>query len=105
MPVWTTSDVSSSALIYPPASGARETAGIYPDALAISTDGRRVAYADSGTIYVSDITAFGDTASSPLLSLSGNNVINPNDLTFLGPGHSELLSASERDHGDPAHPV
>jgi WD40 repeat protein len=94
LPVWTTSDVSSSALIYPPASGARETAGIYPDALAISTDGRRVAYADSGTIYVSDITAFGDTASSPLLSLSGNNVINPNDLTFLGPGHSELLSAS-----------
>lgn len=94
LPVWTTTSTSSSEPLYPPRRGARETAGIYPNVLAISADGRRVAYANSGTVYVSDVTAFGDTTSSPILPLAGNQVINPNGLTFLGHGHSELLSAS-----------
>jgi WD40 repeat protein len=76
-----------------PPLGAWES-GELPTALAISADGRVAANADSGTIYVSDITSYKDASSNTLLSLPGNTTINNNTLAFLGRSDSELLSAS-----------
>jgi WD40 repeat protein len=73
--------------------GARDV-GDMPSAVAISADGRVAADADSGTIYVSDVTSYGDASSSRLLSLPGNTTINRDMLTFVGHSDSELLSAS-----------
>jgi WD40 repeat protein len=68
--------------------------GDTPSALAISDDGGVAANADSGTIYVSDITSFNDASSSTLLPLPGNTTVNSNMLTFVGQSDNELLSAS-----------
>jgi WD40 repeat protein len=68
--------------------------GDLPTALAISADGRVAANADSGTIYVSDITSYKDASSQSLISLPGNTSVNDNTLTFIGNSDSELLSAS-----------
>jgi WD40 repeat protein len=76
-----------------PPLGAWES-GDTPTALAISADGRIAANADSGTIYVSDITSYNHASSSTLQSLPGNTTINTNTLTFVGQSDSELLSAS-----------
>ena len=73
--------------------GAR-LSGSDPDALAISADGLREAEADAGTIYILNITTYAKAASSPQLALTGNKEINPNGLSFVGNGSSELLSAS-----------
>ena len=76
-----------------PPLGAWES-GDTPTALALSADGRVAANADSGTIYVSDITSFNNASSKTLLSLPGNTAINQNTLTFIGQSDVELLSAS-----------
>jgi WD40 repeat protein len=76
-----------------PPLGAWES-GDTPTALAISADGRVAANADSGTIYVSDITSFNNASSKTLLPLPGNTTINTNTLTFIGQSDDELLSAS-----------
>ncbi len=76
-----------------PPLGAWES-GDTPTALAISADGRVAANADSGTIYVSDITSFNNASSKTLLPLRGNTTINSATLTFIGHSDSELLSAS-----------
>ena len=76
-----------------PPLGAWES-GDTPTALAISADGRVAANADSGTIYVSDITSFNNVSSKTLLPLRGNTTINSNTLTFIGHSDSNLLSAS-----------
>jgi WD40 repeat protein len=68
--------------------------GDTPSALAVSADGRVAADADSGTIYVSDITSFKDASPSTLLSLPGNTTVNNNMLMFVGQSDNELLSAS-----------
>ncbi len=68
--------------------------GDTPSALAISADGRVAADADSGTIYVSDITSFKDASPSTLFPLPGNTTVNDNMLTFVGQSDNELLSAS-----------
>ena len=68
--------------------------GNTPSALAISADGRMAADADSGKIYVSDITSYHDASSSSLRSLSGDTTVNPGALTFVGQSDSELVSAS-----------
>jgi WD40 repeat protein len=68
--------------------------GDVPSAVALSADGRVAADADSGTIYVSDVTSYSKASSSTLLTLPGNTTINPNALTFAGQSDSELLSAS-----------
>ena len=69
--------------------------GDTPSALAISADGRVAANADSGTIYVSDITSFKDASSSTSLPLAGNTTVNSNMLMFVGQSDNELLSASD----------
>jgi WD40 repeat protein len=76
-----------------PPLGAWES-GDMPTALAISADGRVAANADSGAIYVSDITSYQDASSNTLLTLPGNTTINDNTLAFIGNSDSELLSAS-----------
>jgi WD40 repeat protein len=76
-----------------PPMGAGES-GDEPTALALSADGRVAADADSGTIYVSDISTFSKASSATLLALRGNTAINPGTLTFVGDSDSELLSAS-----------
>jgi hypothetical protein len=76
-----------------PPLGAWES-GDTPSALAISADGRVAANADSGTIYVSDITSYGDASSKTLIPLPGNTAINTNTLTFVGQSDDKLLSAS-----------
>ena len=68
--------------------------GNTPSALAISADGRMAADADSGKIYVSDITSYHDASSSSLRSLSGDTTVNHGALTFVGQSDSELVSAS-----------
>jgi WD40 repeat protein len=92
IPIWT-SEAPPRLLNTPPPLGVPE-AGSAPDAIAISADGKRAAEADSGTIYVSSITTYGHASSGSLLPLTGNNQINRNGLTFIGHGHSILLSAS-----------
>ena len=68
--------------------------GDTPSALAVSADGRVAADADSGTIYVSDVTSYNNASSSRVLPLPGNTTINLDTLTFVGQGDSKLLSAS-----------
>jgi WD40 repeat protein len=68
--------------------------GNAPSALAISADGRMAADADSGKIYVSDITSYHDASSSSLRSLPGDTTVNTGALTFIGHSDSELVSAS-----------
>jgi WD40 repeat protein len=91
-PVWSTLTASNPAAA--PPFGA-EVSGVAPDALAISADGTRVADADNGTVYVSDVTDFsavyGYGGGTPL---TGNATINQQDLTFIGQSKSALLSAS-----------
>jgi len=87
--IWTTLPPSLSE----PPRYAQE-GGRFPDAVAISADGRRAAEADAGTIYVSDVTASGDATSGTPLPLTGNETINPDGLAFIGRGDSALLSAS-----------
>jgi WD40 repeat protein len=91
LPVWTT--LSSPTPAFAPPLGAHE-AGDVPDALAISADGRRAADASSGTIYVSNITAYRNAGSGSLLPLAGNETVNANGLMFVGDSDSELLSSS-----------
>lgn len=76
-----------------PPLGAGES-GDLPTALALSADGRVAANADSGAIYVSNITKFSQASSATLLALTGNTGINTNALTFVGDSDRELLSAS-----------
>ena len=90
LPVWTT--VSSPTPSFAPLGAA--AVGNEPDALAISADGRREAVADAGTVYVSDITAYKNAASSVPMSLNGNDTTNSDGLTFIGSGDNELLSAT-----------
>lgn len=73
--------------------GAGES-GDAPTALAVSADGRVAADADSGTIYVSDVTSYNNASSSRVFPLPGNTTINPGTLTFVGQGDGKLLSAS-----------
>ena len=81
-----------TAPLSPPLGGWES--GDTPTALAISADGRVAANADSGTIYVSDITSYNDASSKTLLPLPGNTTINTDTLTFIGHSDSQLLSAS-----------
>ena len=78
---------------YTPPLGAGEF-GDTPSALAVSVDGRVAADADSGTIYVSDVTSYNNASSSRVYPLPGNTTINPDMLTFVGQGDGKLLSAS-----------
>ncbi len=89
--VWTTTSTPTPA--FAPPLGATEV-GNDPNAIAISADGQRAADADAGTIYVSAITAYKNATSSFLVALNGNDRVNTNGLTFIGPGDNELLSAS-----------
>ena len=90
--VWST--LSAPTPARSPPFGAQES-GVAPEALAISADGKMVADADNGTIYVSNVTPYKDALSdSKLQPLTGNSTISQNELTFIGESHSELLSAS-----------
>jgi WD40 repeat protein len=64
--------------------------GSDPQALGISPDGKRVAVADGGTIYISD-TSRGTTDSTSQLSLPGNG--STTALQFLG-NDDHLVSAT-----------
>lgn len=64
--------------------------GSDPQALSISPDGKRVAVADGGTIYVSG-TSPGSTANTYQLSLPGNNSITA--IQFLG-DDNQLVSVT-----------
>lgn len=67
--------------------------GRYPEALAISSGGRRTAIADTGTITVSDTVVPGGPPPIPLRTLTGLTSVNPDGLHFLGDS-DHLLSAS-----------
>ena len=92
-PLYVYDTVTTPTPVLSPALGAWES-GDTPTALAISADGRVAANADSGTIYVSDITSFKNASSKTLRSLPGNSTITPGTLTFIGQSDSKLLSAS-----------
>ena len=92
-PLYVYDTVTTPTPVLSPALGAWES-GDVPTALAISADGRVAANADSGTIYVSDITSFKNASSKTLRSLPGNSTITPGTLTFIGQSDSKLLSAS-----------
>jgi hypothetical protein len=67
--------------------------GRYPEALAVSKGGRRMAIADTGIITVSDTVEPGGSQPLPLRTLTGLNSVNPNGLRFFGDS-THLLSAS-----------
>lgn len=67
--------------------------GRYPEALAVSEDGRRTAIADTGTITVSDTVEPGGPPPVPLRTLTGLASVNADGLRFLGDS-DHLLSAS-----------
>jgi WD40 repeat protein len=89
IPVWSTTKPAST-------SGTPDLValshGSDPQTIAVSRDGRRVAVADAGTIYISE-TGARTPGQAAQLTLSGNGSINPNGLTFLG-DDNHLLSAS-----------
>lgn len=72
-----------------------------PTAMAISGDGRRVAVASAGTVYVSDVTAektsdvTAEKNGQPR-ELTGNSSVNERGVVFLGAEGDRLVSASGR---------
>ena len=86
--LWSTARPGNAAI--PPFDRVALSHGSDPEALAVSADGKHVAVADAGTIYVGDT---GRTAPGPAqqLVLSGNS--STSAVVFLGDG-SRLLSAS-----------
>ena len=71
-----------------------ESAGRSPNGMALSADGSMLAVADGGTIYVSQ-THSPTTEGSPPEALTGNAVLEPGLMEFLG-SQPRLVSASGR---------
>jgi WD40 repeat protein len=70
----------------------RAPGGGFAEALALSSDGKRTAIADTGTIYISDTSTAG-TPQTTRIALTGNSNVNENGLSFLA-DNDHLLSAS-----------
>jgi WD40 repeat protein len=87
VPIWHTANASPSQ-DQPDLQGLEP--GTSPEAMTISDDGRRLAIAETGTIYVSDTRS---SAPTTVVSLTGSPSTNANGVVFAG-DDDHILSAS-----------
>jgi WD40 repeat protein len=85
IPIWTTSGTSNPD--QPPLWG--RGPGRLPQALAVSSDGTRLAVADSGAIYLSNTVHAGQAQS--MFEMDGQSTVNADGLAFLD--NNRLVSA------------
>jgi WD40 repeat protein len=90
IPIWRTTGPTS--INSDPELSARMP-GIGPQAMALSSDGKRTAVADTGTIYVSD-TAAGSLPETAPMTLTGNSTVNYGTGLRFFADNDHLLSAS-----------